>query len=211
MWLRDWARRDPAPMLIRFCGVAALLFLLREQLSALYLLAMAPAVNGLFRVAGLAAAYGREGYILELAYPSLGLTFTVHDIVYQNLIVALALFAATPGSWRWRLKWMAATVAILWVTHVASLYTAGYAIVWDFVESLPAGEREALLPQVISEVSARQDWLYSRLFGLWHTWGRPTAGLLIWLFAARRYLNFPDPSGEPGTGPAGPAAAKGVR
>ena len=191
MRLRAWAGRDPAPLLIRFCAVAGLLFLLREQVSQVYLVAMAPLVNGLFQLSDLAAEYTRQEHVLELAYPALGLRFTVHDIVYQNLIVALALFAATPGSWRWRLKWMGTAVLVLWVTHVASLYMAGYAIVWDFVESLPAADREALAPQVAAQVSPAQDWLFSRLCGLWHRWGRPTAGLVIWLYAARNYLGFP--------------------
>ncbi|MFH1567777.1 MAG: hypothetical protein ABIL09_07230 [Gemmatimonadota bacterium] len=191
MRARDWVGRDPAPLLIRFCLAAGVLFLLRDELSQVYLATMVPAVNGWLRATDVAALFQREGHGLRLSYPGLGLQFTVHDIIYQNLMVAAALFAATPGPWRWRLKWLGIAVAALWVTHVASLYLAGHVIVWDFVESLPAGERGALARRVAGQVPGERDWLYSHLFGLWHTWGRPTLGLGIWLFAARQYLRLP--------------------
>ena len=182
--------RDSLPLLVRFCVVAGVLFLFRQEISSAYLTTMVPLVNGLFRVAGLAIELVRQEHILKLAYPSLGLEFTIHDIIYQNLIVGLALVAATPGPGRWRLKWMAIVLAALWVTHVLSLYLGGYVIIWDYVASLPI-EDEARLSQRVLEVIPRdRDWLLSRVFGIWHTWGRPSAAIWIWLFAARGYLGL---------------------
>jgi hypothetical protein len=189
--IRAWAARDPAPLLIRFCVVAGLLFLFREEISRAYLATMVPLVNGLFHLEGVAVAFARQQHILELTYSTLGLKFTVHDIIYQNLMVALALFAATPGAWAWRLKWMGVVVVVMWVTHVISLYLGGYVIIWDFVESLPREDRVGLAQRVSEVLPRERDWLFSRLFGVWHTWGRPTVGLWVWLLAARRYLRLP--------------------
>ncbi|MFC1525330.1 hypothetical protein ACFL6X_00790 [Candidatus Latescibacterota bacterium] len=194
--IRGWVARDPAPLLIRFCVVAGILFLFREGISRIYLATMVPLVNGIFQLEGLAVAFAREQHILRLTYATLGLEFTVHDIIYQNLMVALALFAATPGRWGWRLKWMGIAVGVLWVTHVASLYLGGYVIIWDFVESLPLDDRGALAQRVSEVLPRERDWLLSRLFGVWHTWGRPTVGLGVWLIASRRYLGLPREGGE---------------
>ena len=50
------------------------------------------------RFVALFVAYARTGQELVLVYRQLGLRFNVHDIIYQNLIVAIALFAATAAS-----------------------------------------------------------------------------------------------------------------
>lgn len=183
--------RDSLPLLIRFCVVAGALFLFRQEISRVYLATMVPLVNGLFCAEGLAVELVRHKHVLQLAYPSLGLEFTIHDIIYQNLMVGLALVAATPGSGRWRLKWMAIVLAVLWVTHVLSLYLGGYVIIWDYVASLPIEDEARLSRRVLEVVPRDRDWLLSRVFGIWHTWGRPSAAIWIWLFAARGYLRLP--------------------
>ena len=182
--------RDSLPLLILFCVVAGGLFLFRQEISRAYLATMVPLVNELFHAGGLAIELVRRAHILKLAYPSLGLEFTIHDIIYQNLIVGLALVAATPGPGRWRLKWMGIVLVALWVTHVLSLYLGGYVIIWDFVASLPIADQTRLSPRVLEVIPRDRDWLLSRVFGIWHTWGRPSAAIWIWLFAARDYLGL---------------------
>lgn len=187
--------RAPVPFLIRFCVIAGVFFLFRQEISRAYLATMVPLVNGLFGAAGLAVELVRQSHVLRLTYPSLGLEFTIHDIIYQNLVVGLALVAATPGSGRWRLKWMAIVLAALWVTHVLSLYLGGYVIIWDYTASLPAADAARLSRRVLEVIPRDQDWLLSRVFGIWHTWGRPSAAIWIWLFAARGYLRLSRVSG----------------
>ena len=198
---KSWLLRDPLPLLVRFSVVAGALFVFHDQLSQLYLIGMVPLVNGIFRFEGLAVEFIRQQQVLTLAYADLGLRFTVHDIIYQNLMVAVALFAATPETTiRWKVQWIATVLALLWVTHVASLYLGGYVIVWDYVEGLPPVAREQMARQVLEVFPRDRDWLFSNLFGLWHTWGRPTLALLIWLYAARDYLRLPgaeSPAPEP--------------
>ena len=46
--------------------------------------------------------------------------------------------------------------------------------------------------QVLEVFPRDRDWLFSNIFGLWHTWGRPTLALLVWLYAARDYLYLPE-------------------
>lgn len=185
--------RDPLPLLIRFAVAAGLLFLLREDISRLYLAVMVPIVNGIFRLEGLAVEFIRQRHVLQLVYADLGFRFTVHDIIYQNLMVGVALFAATPGqSIRWKARWIGVVLGLLALTHVASLYLGGHVIVWDYVAALPDGERAQVARQVLEVFPRDRDWLYSNLFGLWHTWGRPTLALVVWLYAARDYLFLPE-------------------
>ena len=188
---RDWISRDPLPLLIKFSVVAGALFLFRTDLSRVYLATMVPLVNGLFRWDGVAVEFVRQQHVLQLVYRDLGLQFTVHDIIYQNVMVAVALFAATPGTLRWKARWIALVLAALWVTHVASLYLGGYVIIWDYIEGLPGGQASSMAARVTEVFPRDRDWLFSRLFGIWHTWGRPTLAILIWLFAARDYLRLP--------------------
>ena len=183
--------QDPFPLLFRFAVVAGVLFLLRAQVFQLYLAVSVPLVNGLFQLDGVAVEFVRNHDSLQLVYKGLGYQFTVNDIIYQNLMVAVALFAATPGSLRWRAKWIAIVLAALWITHMASLYMGGYVIIWDYVESLPQDQKGQIAQQILQVFPRDRDWLFSHLFGIWHTWGRPTMGLVIWLFAAREYLGLP--------------------
>jgi len=179
-------------LLIRFSLAAGLLFLFREEISHSYLALMVPVVNGIFRLEGLAVEFIRQRDVLQLVYGDLGFRFTVHDIIYQNLTVGVALFVATPGqSMRWKAKWIAIVIGLLSLTHLATLYLGGYVIVWDYV-ALPDGERAQVARQVLEVFPRDRDWLFSNIFGLWHTWGRPTLALLVWLYAARDYLYLPE-------------------
>ena len=199
MLIRDRSLRDPLVFLGLFLLVASLSFLLREVISAVYLPAVVPVVNWLFEVGQLPVEFERQDHVLLLVYREFGLQFRVHDIVYQNMMVAVALFAATPGqSLRWKIRWIAGVVVLLWTTHVFSLYTGGHTIVWDYLENLPPEQQQGLLPKVAEVFSPERDWLFSRLFGVWHTWGRPTLALLVWFFAARGYLRLREASSGPG-------------
>lgn len=197
--IRDQSLREPLVFLGLFLLVASLSFLLREVISAVYLPAVVPVVNWLFEVSRLPVEFERQDHVLLLVYREFGLQFRVHDIVYQNMMVAVALFAATPGqSLRWKVRWIAGVVVLLWTTHVFSLYTGGHTIVWDYLESLPPEQQQGLLPKVAEVFSPERDWLFSRLFGVWHTWGRPTLALLVWFFAARGYLRLREADSGPG-------------
>jgi hypothetical protein len=179
--------REPLVFLIRFSVVAGVLYLLRTEISRVYLsLVTAPANWLIGEDSG--AVYLREGHELSILYRQLGLRFAVHDIIYQNLLVALALFAATRADWMWRLKWGGVAVVALWATHVVSLFLGSHVIVWDFVWSLPADIRAELLPRVAARFPVEQDWLFSRLFGVWHTWGRQSLALAVWVLAAMPML-----------------------
>ena len=188
---RRWSLTDPLGFLVGFALVAGGLFLLRETIAQFYVATMLPLVNALFRWEGVGVAYVQDRHLLQLVYTKLGLQFKIHDIIYQNLMVAVALFAATPGySLHWKGKWIAGVLALLWLTHAASLYLGGYVVVWDFIENLPPEQREEMMRRVLLVFPRDRDWLFSHLFGLWHSWGRPTLALFIWLYAARRYLGL---------------------
>ena len=182
---------DPLGFLVGFALVAGGLFLLRDVIAQFYVATMLPLVNALFRWEGMGVAYVQNRHLLQLAYTGLGMQFKIHDIIYQNLTVAVALFAATPGySLRWKGKWIAGVLALLWLTHAASLYMGGYVVIWDFIENLPPEQREEMMRRVLPVFPRDRDWLFSHLFGLWHSWGRPTLALLVWLYAARDYLGL---------------------
>jgi len=191
MLRKDLSLNDPLSFLVRFALVAGVLFLLREAISEFYVATMVPLVNGLFSWEGMAVAYEQDRHLLQLTYTELSLRFKVHDIIYQNLMVAVALFVATPGySLRWKGKWIVGVLGLLWLTHAASLYMGGYVIVWDFIEGLPPERRENMMRRVLAVFPRDRDWLFSHLFGLWHSWGRLTLVLFIWLYAARGYLGL---------------------
>ena len=188
---RKGSLTDPLGFLVGFALVAGGLFLLREAIAQFYVATMLPLVNALFRWEGVGVAYVQNRHLLQLVYTGLGLQFKIHDIIYQNLTVAVALFAATPGhSLRWKGKWIAIVLALLWLTHAASLYMGGYVVIWDFIENLPPEQKEDMTRRVLPVFPRDRDWLFSHLFGLWHSWGRPTLALLVWLYAARRYLGL---------------------
>lgn len=180
----DLRLREPLWFLLRFAVVTAVLFLAREPLSAAYAALTVPVVNGCMALGDLPARYLREGHQLWLVYPPAGFRLQVHDIIYQNLIVAVGLFAASPGHTPgWRCRWLAIVLGVLWTSHVASLYMGGTVMLWDVALDLPPAERQRLVGSFPASMSAERDWLLSRLFGWWHTWGRPAAGLLLWVYA----------------------------
>lgn len=179
--------REPLVFLVRFAVVAGVLYLLRSEVSRFYLMLVTAPANWLLGEES-GALYVREGHELALVYRQLGLRFTVHDIIYQNAMVAVALFVATRAPWRWRLGWGSAALALLWATHVGSLYLGGHVIVWDFVWGLPQEIRAELAPRVAARFPYERDWLFSRLFGLWHTWGRTSVVLVIWVLAVSPLL-----------------------
>ncbi|MDA0336714.1 MAG: hypothetical protein O2782_16240 [bacterium] len=175
--------RAPLVFLLRFAAVAGVLYLFRADVSAFYLSLVTAPANWLLGGDG-GVAYTRQGHELSLVYRQLGLRFTVHDIIYQNLLVALALFAATQAHWMWKLQWGGVAILTLWASHVVSLFLGGHVIVWDFLWSLPTDVRADLLPRVAERFPMERDWLFSRLFGLWHTWGRQSLALAVWALAA---------------------------
>ncbi len=175
--------RAPLLFLLRFAAVAGVLYLFRADVSGIYLSLVTAPANWLLGGDG-GVAYTRQGHELSLVYRQLGLRFAVHDIIYQNLLVALALFGATQAHWTWKLKWGGVAVFTLWASHVVSLFLGGHVIVWDFLWSLPADVRADLLPRVTEHFPMERDWLFSRLFGLWHTWGRQSLALAVWALAA---------------------------
>ena len=198
----------PLEFLLRFCLATGLLFLLREPGSQLYLGFTVPIVNAAFAWNGLPCRYAQEGSMLYLVYANPGLRFAVHDIIYQNVMVGAALFVATPGrTWGWRGRWLGLALAVLWSTHVVSLYMGGTVIVWDYVDSLPAAQAADLARRLPAPLSPERDWLLSRLFGLWHTWGRPSIGVFLWAFAARSYIRL----APAGMGAEGRGADRGTR
>lgn len=179
--------REPLEFLIRFAVVAGGLYLLRSDISHFYLLLVTAPANWLIGD-GAGAAYIREGHELSLVYRQFGLRFAVHDIIYQNLLVAMALFAATHADWQWKLKWGGVAVVALWLSHVVSLFLGSHVIIWDFLWSLPADVRLEVAPRIEAHFPQARDWLYSRLFGVWHTWGRQSLALVVWVLAASPVL-----------------------
>jgi hypothetical protein len=175
--------REPILFLARFAIVAGVLYLFRGEVSRLYLSLVTAPANWLLGGDG-GVIYSRQGHELSLVYRELGLRFAVHDIIYQNLLVTLALFAATRAKWIWKLKWGSVAVLALWASHVVSLFLGGHVIIWDFLWNLPMDARAELLPRVVARFPMERDWLFSRLFGLWHTWGRQSLALTVWALAA---------------------------
>ncbi len=175
--------KEPLAFLVRFAVVAGGLYLLRADISRVYLLIVTGPANWLIG-SGSGVSYIRQGHELSLLYRPFGLQFAVHDIIYQNLLVALALFAATRADWIWKLKWGAVAISMLWASHVVSLFLGSHVVIWDFLWSVPADVRAEMLPRVAEHFPIERDWLFSRLFGLWHTWGRQSLALAIWTLAA---------------------------
>lgn len=196
MWrskVRSGLLADPLPFLWRFAVLAGGLFLLRQPLASAYLSVLTPVVNAVYAHEGLPVQYLQSGGALSLLYLEPGARFQVHDVVYQNLLTMAALFGATPGyEWRWRIKWLGGAAILLWVTHVLMLYMGGYVIIWDYALGLPAAQRRMLIAQLPAALSSQRDAWFSQVFGLWHSWGRQTLGLVIWVVAARGYLGIAD-------------------
>ncbi len=86
-----WPLPVPLQFLVRFAVVAGMLFLLRERLAELYLSTMVPTVNGFFSLEELGVVYRQQQHVLLLVYEELGFHFRVHDIIYQNVMVTIAL------------------------------------------------------------------------------------------------------------------------
>ena len=161
-----------------FVLVSSLAFSIWEHFSVLYLAQVAPAVNYLFALSDLPVALEQRQDLLLLVYRQadgslLRLSALDYHVIYLNLVVGLALFAAFPArGWQWRLRWMFTLLVVLWMTHVGSFFSGAYIAIWDYISTLPHGLEKDALVEFAQVFPLERKNFYSRVLALWNAWGR---------------------------------------
>ena len=180
--------------LARFVVWAGLMYGVWEVLAPFYLTLVAPVVDALFAGLHLPVLLEQRGGVLLLVYRQgeelIRLQAHGYDVVYLNLIAAIALVAATPArSIRWRIGWSCALLVLLWFTHVACFFAEGQIAIWRYLDTLfPGPGKERLVEQVqLFFPSERRDW-FSLVLDRWNVWGRYGVVVGIWFFALRREI-----------------------
>lgn len=178
---------ESAAFLARFALWASLLFSVWEGFGPQYVDAVAPATNALSRHLGLPVHLERQGETVLHEYaPPGGRSFRIraHDqgSIYLNLVVAVALFAATPRrSLAWRCSWATAAVGLLWASHVVSFFVSGQVALWQIAGVDP--QTVTLVQQLAPYMPrARGEWLL-RLFEQWNMWARYGLCVAMWFGA----------------------------
>ncbi|MEW6753103.1 MAG: PKD domain-containing protein [Candidatus Latescibacterota bacterium] len=189
--------------LARFVLVAGLLYGVWPWLAPAYLCLVAPGVNTAFASLDLPVLLELRGSVALLAYRTgdgwLRLQAHGYDVVYLNLLSAVALIAAWPGRpLRWRLRWAGGVGSTLWLTHVCTFLASGQMAVWQYLDALPPGpDRQALLERLAPHFPRSRAQFVSHLVAQWDMWGRYALVVVAWITAVRWPQAFAGLCGEP--------------
>lgn len=181
----------PARLAGRFFLYVSLLFLLWSQTAGLYTATLLPPANWLLHAGGTPASLARDSEAVVLGLHRLDGPWRIlqvkgYDLVCLNSIAAIALFLAIPGlPTRKRATWCIATAALLWLTHVGTLYAGTCEAVGTYLRALPLESRFAVDPGW-QPLTADKAAGVSRLIGTWSVWGSPALILIAWTLALPR-------------------------
>ena len=192
--------RIPILFLSKFVLVSVVLFAFWEPISKGYLIVLSAFTNA---VVGLFTANVhfevRDGlFVVYHGIAKKDVTFLAqdYDAIYFNMVITVALFAATPGlQLLQKIKYTAIALPLLFLSHVFLLYMVSYTCIWSYINGLIASRgRDApqvqiLLRTVDALFPLKRGFLFLRLFDLWTNWGRLAVPFLIWLIFVQRQLS----------------------
>lgn len=193
--------KSAAWFLAKFALVSAVLLMLWAPLGRGYAELLAPVANAAYRLVGHHARYVSDHRGPHILYPDvfppyrgkgdIRIPVLQRIAVDYNLIVLIALFAATPDlSRQVRTKGIAAGVLILSLLHVAHIYFISHLFIWDYIDfqRWPEGIPDDILQGLVENARAQfpravQPWMRG-LHDYWNHFLREGAPLLVWLYFA---------------------------
>ena len=116
--------------------------------------------------------------------------------IHFNLIVIIALFAATPRMpYPKKIKGIAAGIVLLSILHAAHVYFISYLFIWEYIDmerwpvTLPGGDLQRLINNVEGAFPRAAQPYIVGLHRYWNNFLDEIAPLLIWLYFAYSYLS----------------------
>lgn len=176
----------------RFLIASTAISLAWEPLSGFYLATLLPAVNALLDTGAFSVRLEQRAHLVSLVLRGQDgsvyhLRFTGYELLHLHAVAAAALFAATPGLSRTsKARWIAALLALFWLSQVWSLYAGTLLALAEYWEQLPVPKQDALRqsgwPDLVDAANDGQ-----RLYAWWNIWRGPTLALVLWIVATRHY------------------------
>jgi hypothetical protein len=118
-----------------------------------------------------------------------------HISIHFNLIVAIGLFVATPGMpIPKKIEGLAASIALLSLSHTANIYLISYLFIWDYIDwkrwpaGIPAGHIERLIVAVEHRFPRVAQPYIMGFYNYSIHFLDEAAPLLVWLYFAYPYL-----------------------
>ena len=175
--------------------------MLWKPFSRAYFTFLAVETNVAFRLIGHSARLVADGRGASILYADISPPYRfTRDIqlpilkrisIHFNLIVLIALFAATPRMpYPTAIKGIAVGVALLSLLHVAQVYYLSYLFIWDYIDwrRWPAEMSPDDIQRLIENVGQRfprtAEPYIVKLQDYWNHFLREGAPLLIWLYFA---------------------------
>jgi hypothetical protein len=191
--------KNSVRFLARFVLASALLFLLWTPISRVYTAFLSLEANAVFRLIGHHARFVSDHRGPHILYPDVFPPYQMKsDIripilqriaVDYNLIVLVALFAATPGMSRsLRTRGIVTGVVLLSILHVAHIYYISYLFIWDYIDfkrwpdGIPARNLIGLIENARNYFPRGAQPYVKGLYDYWNHFVREGAPLLIWLY-----------------------------
>ncbi|MFC1525187.1 hypothetical protein ACFL6X_00060 [Candidatus Latescibacterota bacterium] len=182
---REWALSTRVAA--RFALAVSLLFALWTQVAGAYTASLVSPSNWLLelRAAPVEIFWNGEACLVGLAADNGSrqvFQLQGDDLAYVNLVAALAILAAIPGlSLRRRAIWGLGVAAVLWATHVVTLYGGTCAAVSAYLSSAP-GSEISLGGFALADGGDTLE----ELIGRWSAWGSPALILAVSVMAFPR-------------------------
>jgi hypothetical protein len=193
--------RNAVRFLAKFVLASAILYMLWTPFSRVYSAILSVEANAVFSVLGHHARYVSDHRGPHILYPDIFPPYKMKTQIRlpilqsiameYNLIVLVALFAATPGMPRGvRFRGIAVGVLVLSLLEIAHIYCISYLFIWDYVDfrRWPDGVPQRILNGLVENARASFPWgarPYIRGFNeYWNHFLREAASLLIWVYFA---------------------------
>lgn len=196
---------SPVQFLAKFVLASAIVFMLWVPLSRAYFAFLSLESNAAFRLLGHSARLEVDSRGPHILYLDI---FPPHEFkqdiripilqgisIHFNLIVIVALFAATPRmSYRTKMKGIAVGAAVLSLLHAAHIYFISYLFIWDYIDwrrwpaEISTGDVQHLIRNVERSFPRTARPYIVGLHEYWNHFLRESAPLLIWLYFAYPYL-----------------------
>ena len=141
-----------------------------------------PFVNYAFQASDMPVTLARNGQNIVLGMRELdglwrAFQLKGQDLVYTNLVAAVAIVLAVPGlSWTKRTRWIATLGMLLWFTHVLALYAGSCSAVGDYLNTMPESALAAH-PEWLA-VAASDATSTNTFIGMWRALGSPALVLM---------------------------------
>lgn len=178
----------PIKFLVGFGATVMILLALWHQYGHYYIATLVPLANSLIGMENLPLGLVYDGEHMAISYLDVegqwrNGELKGHELVYLNMIAAIALIVALPGnSLKRRFVYCGCFAAFLWVTHALSLYVGAYSAIGTYLEKVSGGSAlvhgMGTLPQQWEVFPTVRAKYAGRILGVWNAVGAPSVMLI---------------------------------